>query len=65
MFVWGTNVDPTESMTKFRNFLLNFTIADRIQWEQDTNNRVGIAIESLSDEDRRPYYPRVLRQVNL
>lgn len=60
MFVWGTKVDPNESMVMFRDFLMNFTIATRLEWELLTNGRK--CSQEISDEDRRPYYPKILLQ---
>ena len=57
-FVWGTNVDPNESINKFRDFLVNFTIGHRKALEAGEYFDPAV----LSDEDRRPYYPRILEQ---
>ena len=48
--IWGTTVNIHEAMTSFRNFLNNFTLADR---KRKFN-------EPISAEDRRPFYPQLL-----
>ncbi|KAI8343423.1 MCM2/3/5 family-domain-containing protein [Chlamydoabsidia padenii] len=48
--IWGTTINIHESMTSFRNFLNNFTLAHR-------KRKLG---ETVNDEDRRPFYPLLL-----
>lgn len=58
--IWGTTVDPHEAMMKFKDFLLNFTLAHRIRYE------VGEEFfdeDSVTNNDKIPYYPRILTQV--
>lgn len=48
--IWGTTVNIHEAMTSFRNFLNNFTLADR---KRKFN-------EPITPEDRKPFYPQLL-----
>lgn len=57
--VWATTVDPNESMVKFKDFLLNFTVAHRLKIDRGEE----FDAEALTDDDKRPYYPRVFQQV--
>lgn len=59
--VWATTVDPNESMTKFKDFLLNFTVAHRLALEAGAD----FDPEEVSENDKLPYYPRVFQQVGL
>ena len=57
--VWATTVDPNESMDKFKDFLLNFTVEHRLAYDAGDD----FDPEAVSDVDKLPYYPRVLQQV--
>lgn len=61
--IWGTTVDPHEAMMKFKDFLLNFTLAHRIQYDLDNEIEVSMLNADLTDSERAPYYPRILAQV--
>lgn len=52
--IWGTTINIHESMTSFRNFLNNFTLAHR-------KRKLG---EAITDEDHRPFYPLLLTHVS-
>ncbi|KAI3649918.1 hypothetical protein MP228_005550 [Amoeboaphelidium protococcarum] len=59
--IWATTVDPNESIVKFKQFLGGFTMSHRLQFEAE---RTGQEFDpsALREDDRLPYYPRVLRQ---
>ena len=46
-------------MAKFKEFLLNFTVAHRLALDGGAD----FDPESVSENDKRPYYPRVLEHV--
>ncbi|KAI9005605.1 MCM2/3/5 family-domain-containing protein [Hyaloraphidium curvatum] len=56
--IWGTTVNIQESMKMFSNFLLNFTMANRMRMDQPDIDDLLI-----DDKDREPYYPKLLRQI--
>ncbi|ORX45319.1 MCM-domain-containing protein [Hesseltinella vesiculosa] len=51
--IWGTTINIQESMASFRNFLNNFTIADR---KRKLN-------EPITDDDRHPFYPQLMAHI--
>ncbi|KAI8093568.1 MCM2/3/5 family-domain-containing protein [Halteromyces radiatus] len=51
--IWGTTINIHESMTSFRNFLNNFTLAHR-------KRKLG---ETINDDDHRPFYPLLLSHI--
>ncbi len=62
-FIWATTVDTAESARLFRDFLMNFTPAHRIQLDA-TEDRASAIHHTLRPEDHQPYYPRILLQVS-
>lgn len=57
--IWATTVDPAESMEKFREFLLNFTMAHRIRYDAGEH---FTGESEITDADREFYYRKILRQ---
>ncbi|KAJ8323951.1 hypothetical protein BDV3_002130 [Batrachochytrium dendrobatidis] len=53
--IWGTTVNIESSMAMFRDFILNFTIAHKLE---------GTADAVITDADRMPFYDRLLRHLN-
>lgn len=52
--IWGTTVNIHEAMTSFRNFLNNFTLAQR---KRKLNEPIN------PQEDNQPFYPKLLAHV--
>lgn len=55
--IWGTTVNIQESINMFKDFLLNFTLAQKIQYHNPDEDQV------IPDEAHEPYYPKLFRQV--
>nr|KAJ3421249.1 hypothetical protein HK105_004111 [Polyrhizophydium stewartii] len=54
--IWGTTVSIDDSMAMFRDFLLNFTAAHRIEHETGS-------VGTITDADRVPFYLRLLQKM--
>ncbi|KAJ3026779.1 UNVERIFIED_CONTAM: hypothetical protein HDU68_005083 [Siphonaria sp. JEL0065] len=67
-FIWGTTVNIDNVMSAFRDFLARFTKAYKIEAllrlkEEDPEFMVDVADREISDADREPFYPNLLRQM--
>ncbi|KAL1922773.1 uncharacterized protein VTP21DRAFT_9149 [Calcarisporiella thermophila] len=51
--IWGTTVNLNDSLRAFKDFLINFKLADRKALEG----------EEIRDVDREPFYPKLLNQI--
>jgi len=61
-YIWGTTLVVAEASKMFEDFLLNFTMADRIRAMQEEDPTVSIEIRP---EHEQPYYfPRILKEMN-
>ncbi|KAJ3092183.1 hypothetical protein HK102_010002 [Quaeritorhiza haematococci] len=54
-FIWGTTIDIQESMYLFRDFLLHFTRAAKLE-------HLGLPT-GLKDDEDEPFYPHLMRQM--
>ncbi|KAH6570542.1 hypothetical protein BASA50_008269 [Batrachochytrium salamandrivorans] len=52
--IWGTTVNIENSMAMFRDFILNFTTAHKLE---------GVPNATITDADRLPFYDRLLRHL--
>jgi len=60
-YIWGTTLVVAEASKMFEDFLLNFTMADRIRAMREEDPTVSIDIRP---EHEQPYYfPRILKEV--
>ncbi|ORY76778.1 MCM-domain-containing protein [Neocallimastix californiae] len=61
-YIWGTTLVVAEASKMFEDFLLNFTMADRIRAMREEDPTVSIDIRP---EHEQPYYfPRILKEMN-
>ncbi|ORX76061.1 MCM-domain-containing protein [Anaeromyces robustus] len=61
-YIWGTTLVVAEASKMFEDFLLNFTMADRIRAMREEDSTVSIEIRP---EHEQPYYfPRILKEMN-
>ena len=58
--IWGTNIVISDAISAFRNFLANFTLAQRKRFEAATPNA---PLPEILASDLDPLYPRLLAQV--
>jgi len=61
-YIWGTTLVVAEASKMFEDFLLNFTMADRIRAMREEDPTISIEIRP---EHEQPYYfPRILKEMN-
>ncbi|ORX52118.1 MCM-domain-containing protein [Piromyces finnis] len=61
-YIWGTTLVVAEASKMFEDFLLNFTMADRIRAMREEDPTVNIEIKP---EHEQPFYfPRILKEMN-
>jgi len=61
-YIWGTTLVVAEASKMFEDFLLNFTMADRIRAMRQEDPTVNIEIKP---EHEQPFYfPRILKEMN-
>lgn len=58
--IWGTNIVISDAISAFRNFLANFTLAQRKRFEASAPNA---PLPDVHASDLEPLYPRLLGQV--
>lgn len=56
--IWGTNIVISDTISAFKSFLVNFTLAHRFGTGSEERNH------QLLSSDFEPLYPRLLRQLN-
>ena len=56
--IWGTNIVISETISAFKSFLINFTLAHRFGNDSEERGHQLLA------SDFEPLYPRLLRQLN-
>lgn len=56
--IWGTNIVISETISAFKSFLVNFTLAHRFGNDSEERGHQLLA------SDFEPLYPRLLRQLN-
>jgi len=62
-YIWGTTLVVAEASKMFEDFLLNFTMADRIRAMREEDPTISIEIKP---EHEQPFYfPRILKEVNI
>lgn len=61
-YIWGTTLVVAEASKMFEDFLLNFTMADRIRAMREEDPTISIEIKP---EHEQPFYfPRILKEMN-
>lgn len=60
--IWGTNVDVTEAISMFKDFISNFTMAHKIRFMAENSNEMDNEAES-SPSDHLPFYDHYLSEL--
>jgi hypothetical protein len=61
--IWGTNVDVTEAISIFSEFISNFTMAHKIRYMMENSGDVEGNEPEISPSDHLPFYDHYLSEV--
>lgn len=61
--IWGTNVDVTEAISMFKDFIANFTMAHKINFMMENSNEMEGNESVITPSDNLPFYDHYLSEV--
>ncbi len=65
MIIWGTTVNIEECKGLFKEFLLHFCMQDKLLLLQQQGAEANGQMIVITDKDKEPFYPAVLKDVSL
>jgi hypothetical protein len=63
--IWGTNVDVTEAISMFKEFISNFTMAHKIRYMMENSDEMIGNEPEMNPSDHLPFYDHYLSEVIL
>ena len=62
--IWGTNVDVSEAISMFKEFISSFTMAHKIRYVDENSEKMEDQELEISPSDYLPFYDHYLSEVN-